>query len=307
MSLFKMITPLEEKNNYSLYLAVFRVFICFHLAKDIFLSWPYLGILYGPGSFLAPVPTFVSELLRIDSNVIREHYQLFIAFYLVVIVLYLFGIGKHLTALVLFLLHQTLQRLCPLILNGGDNLLTFIILYMIFANSYEYFSIRSLQWRKAILRRTSNLLSNLAVLAIVLHLCMAYFWSAVHKIHADVWFNGVATYYTFNLERFRGTPFNHWLAQNGYFVTLSTYATVGYELFFPVLIWFRQTRLLMIFGGLLLHLGIYVFMMIYDFEIVFIMTYGFFFADETWLRVINKVIGWINGRFRRNIPLLQAA
>ena len=45
--------------------------------------------------------------------------------------------------------------------------------------------------------------SNLAGFSICLHLCFIYFISAIHKIHADVWFNGVATYYTFNIERFK--------------------------------------------------------------------------------------------------------
>lgn len=38
----------------------------------------------------------------------------------------------------------------------------------------------------------------------------------------------------------------------------------------------------------MLHLGIYTFMMIYDFQIVFILTQGFFFSNEEWTILINR-------------------
>ncbi len=307
MSRFRYLTRLEEKNRYAFYLAVFRIFICFHLVKTLLFQWAYLDVLYGPRSFVSPVPTMLTELLGINTQLIREHYQWFITFYLLVIVLYLFGVGKHFTALLLFLCYETLQRLCHLVLNGGDNLLKFIMLYMIFADSYQYFAVKGREIRNDTLRRLSNLGSNLCVRAVTIHFCLIYFWSAWHKIHADVWFNGVATYYTFSIARFKGTPWNDWLARNGFFVTISSYFTLLVEAYFPVLVWFKKTRLPVIICGIALHLGIYVFMMIYGFEVIFIMTYGFFFNDEEWKGFLNRVIGWLNRRFSRKIPTFASA
>ncbi|WP_217607075.1 HTTM domain-containing protein [Chitinophaga sp. GbtcB8] len=302
MALFKYLLSLEEKNRYSFYLAVFRIFVCFHLIKTILFQWAYLDILYGANSFVSPVPTFITELLGIPTHFLREHYQWFITAYLLIIVLYLFGIGKHFTALLLFLCYETLQRMCNLVLNGGDNLMKFIMLYMVFADSYQYFSIKAGQFRNQTLRRLSNLGSNLCVRAITLHFCMIYFWSAWHKIHAEVWFNGVATYYTFSIGRFKGTPWNDFLARNGVFVTISTYFTLIVEVYFPVLVWFKKTRLVVVLCGIALHLGIYVFMMIYGFEIIFIMTYGFFFKDEEWQAFLNKLISRINRKAKWKLP-----
>ncbi len=303
MALFNYLKNMEDKNRYTFYLAVFRVFICLHLIKTLLFQWSYFDILYGTNSFIAPVPTFLTELLGINSQVLREHYHIFITVYVLIIFLHLFGIGKHFTALLLFLCYETLQRLCNLVLNGGDNLLKFIMLYMIFADSYQYFSIKATQWKNDTLRRLSNLGSNLCVRAVTIHFCLIYFWSAWHKIHADVWFNGVATYYTFSIARFKGTPWNDWLARNGFFVTVSSYFTLLVECYFPVLVWFKKTRLPVIICGIALHLGIYVFMMIYGFEIIFIMTYGFFFADEEWQAFRNKINGWIKRKTRWQITI----
>lgn len=295
---------MEEKNNYSFYLAVFRIFICLHLVKNIIFQWPYLDILYGPQSFIHPTPTVLTELLGIKSFFIRAHYQAFITLYLIIIVGYLFGVGKHFTALILFLFYETIQRLCNIVLNGGDNFMRFIMLYMVFADSYQYFSIRAISIKNETMKRLSNLASNLAVRAVTIHFCIVYFWSAFHKIHADVWFNGVATYYIMSLARFKGTPWNDWLVKNGYMVTMTTYFTLLIEMYFPVLVWFRKTRLPVIICGIALHIGIYIFMMIYGFEIIFIFTYGFFFTDKEWLGMLNKVISRINSIARWKIPTL---
>lgn len=294
MTLYSHFIRLEEKNNYAFYLSVFRVFVCLHLIKTIIFQWPFLDILYGPSSFLSPHNTILTELFGVHSNWIREHYQGFMMVYLLVIVLYLFGVGKNLTALALVLLLEVQQRLCPVILNGGDNLLRFVMLYMVFADSFQYFSIKTKPFKNETRRRLCNLCSNLAVLAITIHLCLVYFWSAFHKIHSDVWFNGVATYYILSLAQFKGTSFNDALTANGYFVTLSTYFTLLVEMFFPVLIWFRQTRIPALVCGLLLHIGIYIFMMIYGFEIIFIMLYGFFLTDREWFRILHKFADYLN-------------
>lgn len=299
----KYLTALEEKNHYSFYLAVFRLFTCIYLIKTLISQWPYLHILYGPRSFVTAMPAPLTELLGINSHVIREHYQVFVLLYLLVIVLYLFGIGRHLTALLLFLFYETQQRLCPLVLNGGDNLLKFIMLYMVFADSYQYFSIKVKALQNDTLRRLSNLCSNLCVKAVTIHFCLIYLWSAWHKIHADVWFNGVATYYTFSLERFKGTPWNDWLARNGYFVTFTTYFTLLFETYFPALVWFKKTRVPVVICGIALHLGIYVFMMIYGFEVIFIMTYGFFFRDAEWMPLLQKVTARFQRRNSRQLAI----
>jgi hypothetical protein len=90
--------------------------------------------------------------------------------------------------------------------------------------------------------------------------------------------------------------YNSELAKNGYFVTMGTYFTLLFELFFPVLVWVRAIRPLLIISGIGLHLGIYVFMMIHDFEILFLMIYPFFFSSKQLQRFYSKVT-WLSNRF----------
>lgn len=284
----KIIDNFSIENKFSFYSAFFRIFICFHLLKKIFLSWEYKDLLYMSKSFFVHEESGVFDFFNISSFIIRENFQIFYLIYLVLIVLYFFGIGKNITALILFAFFEVLQNLCPSILNGGDNLLKFIMIYMIFIDSYNYFSIKPKLFKNSELSKFNIFLSNLGGYSICIHLCLAYFISAIHKIHADIWFNGIATYYTMSLERFRGTSFNLSLAKNALFVTLSTYGTILIELFYPALVWFKKTKKTMIILAVILHMSIYVFMMIYDFQLVFIFVQGFFISNTDWVRFYDK-------------------
>lgn len=295
--LFTFIDRLQSSSRASIYLSIFRLFICFHLFKRIVLYWPSLETLYGTNSFVVVNKHSVFSILNISIDLLRNNYELVIYLYLVLIVLYAFGVGKNLTALALFFMFALVQQMNPQVLNGGDNIMFFIMFYMVFADSYQKFSLSSLKL-KGKYRELANLVTNLAVYSIMIHLCFAYFFSAIGKTNANAWYNGIAVYYTFSSERFMGTSFNQLLAQNGYFVTIATYFTLLFEITFPFLIWVKKMRLPLIVSGISLHMGIYIFMMIHDFQFVFIMIYPFFFSNQellsfwTRIKLIPKYIGF---------------
>ncbi|QKX04835.1 hypothetical protein HN014_07870 [Aquimarina sp. TRL1] len=249
--------------------------------KDLF----YKGTMY-----LESGDSTLLELLGISTALVRDHFEIFNGIYIILIVLYFFGVGKNLTALFLCMFYEVIQNFTWITLNGGDNLLKFVLLYMVFINSYEYFSINKQQFKSQSVTRFSHFLSNLGGYSICVHLCLVYFVSAMHKIHADVWFNGIATYQTLSLERFGGdTSINKWLAKNGILVTLSTYGTILVELFYPVLVWFKETKVLFIVSAIGLHLSIAVLMMLYDFQLLFIALQGMFISNKFWVSQLEKL------------------
>jgi hypothetical protein len=275
----KLIDHLQSDNRSSIALAILRVFICTHLLKKIILEWSNMEMMYGPNSIISHLPIRFGPYI-FESTVFREHFHLLLTCYILVILLFFFGIGKNITNFVLLVFLALFQRLDWLILNGGDNLLFFLVFYLVFADSFNYFTISKLSPKKENTRRLVNLLSNLAAWSIMFQFCLIYIVSAVHKLHADVWFNGVAVYYTFMLDRFKGTPFNNALARNEFFVTAGTYFTIFFEMYFPVLVFVKKLKPYLVLIGLTLHMGIYVFMMIYDFQFVFIFAYIIFFSNE---------------------------
>ncbi|MEW7277773.1 HTTM domain-containing protein [Aquimarina sp. 2201CG1-2-11] len=284
-----LINILTTTNKFKVYTPFFRVFVCLFLLKDIVTTWDYIDLLFKGNSFLHPTPFILLDFLSIDSDIIRANFEIFYAVYIILILLYLFGIGKHITAFLVLICLDIVQNLSWVTLNGGDNILKIVLIYMVFMNTYSYLSIKPLKYRNQRINEFSNFISNLGGLSICIHLCLVYFISAIHKIHADVWFNGIATYYILAGERFNGTPWNIALVKNGLFVTLSTYGTIIIELLFPFLVWFNQTKKLFIIAAILLHTGIAIFMMLYDFQLIFIVLQGFFFTNSQWLSLIERV------------------
>lgn len=281
----KIIDTLTGNNLFQIYLPIFRVYIAFHIVKKIYINMGSISLIFGEEN--TTIDRHIDNYSFLKSNFIFD-VPIIIQLTLLFAIFFGFGILKNFSAIMLFLCNVVINDTFSLFGNGGDNLLYFVLFYMIFTNSYSYFSI--CKYKESYL---SNLISNLGVYAIVFHLCLVYFISAMHKIHSDVWFNGVATYYILNIERFC-SPFNYLFCKNAFFIGFSTYFTILFETLFPFLIWFKSTRKIFLISGLMMHLGIYFFMMIYDFQILFMMIYGFFITNQEWVNISNRYkLRWI--------------
>ena len=274
---------LERAPDRSLWLAVFRVYLACHVLKHLVAGWPFLGVVFGPDTFAVYTKSDVLGFLPI--NLLQAQYPLLIWLCVLSAVCLAFGVGKNVAVAAVFLLTEILQRMNGYILNGGDNLLKFFLLYLVFADSFRHLAWRrtkpSSNPRKQLL---INFFTNVSIGCILIHLALVYFISGIAKWHADAWYNGVALYYILLSDRFSATSWNPWLARNGVFVTLGTYSTMFWEIAFPFLVWFRSCRWILLSFGLLMHAGIFFLMMIHEFEVLFVMTYGFFFTDKEWRR-----------------------
>lgn len=267
------------------YLSLLRVYLALHIIKKIILYFPIWNQIYGNDSFV--VSSYDLKYFGLISlSTIRNYHHLFLFSVFILCLLFMFGIGRNVTVFLLYLAVDILQSLSELTLNGGDNLLKFILLYYIFINSFNYFTVSVIS-RK--LPSWPTFISNLGVFSILFHFSIIYFLSGFHKIHSEVWFNGVATYYTLGADRFRAGQLNFILVKNGYFVTISTYITMLWELFFPLVLIVKRIRLPYLLFGVFLHLGIYILMMIHDFQILFIMLYGLFFSNRQTIKAFNII------------------
>ncbi len=272
---------LQRENYKSFYLAFLRVAVCLLLLKETFLTWPNFDILYGENVFLEYSKGAVAGM--------HIHYLYFHLIYIAVIITHLLGIGKYLGAAVVFYMFNVLYSVDTPIINGGDTMMRLVLFYLIFADSYQHFVLlKKTPFGKEI-TKIINLLSNLSALSIMLQLCYAYFTSALAKIHTDIWYNGEAVYYILLQERYMGTMFNKALVKHEWFVLSATYFTILFELLFPVLIWIKKLRPALIAAGILLHAGVYLFLMLYNFQLIFMLVYGLFLSNKTMLEYAKKI------------------
>jgi len=294
MPIRELWTRIQQPSDRSFYLSVLRVFVAVHLVQKLLFQWPYFDLLYSAKSFAVLGGGAWGAWIPYEE--IQQNFTGFAGLYLVVLVLFAFGVGRRLTALLVFCGLEILQGLNPYILNGGDNILKFLCLYLVFADSYRHLALDVKRDDGGLQARFSHLATHLAAWSIIFHVALVYFVTGVHKCHADVWFHGNATYYTLNLERFNGSFLNDWISANGWLVTLTTYGTVLWELSFIFVVWYRKTRPLFLLIGVSLHFGIWICMMIHDFQFVFMATYGMFFTDADFRRWGGRLRGSVRGR-----------
>lgn len=281
---------LQQDDNRSFYMAFLRIAISIWLLKELCINYSILQMIYGTDSFIVVKNNPLFKLLHIDIAILRNHYIPLLWIYVGIIILNILGIGKNITAFFLFLFTEMFFRMNLYVAHGGIFMCRFIVLYLVFANSYKYFTVFKRQNELMGDRRNFSIfLTNLSAYAIIIHLCIVYFSTALAKAQFGMWQSGVATYYIFSQERFNGTGYNAQWVQNALFVKFTTYYTLFFEFTFPFLVWIKKFRLPLICMGTLLHIGIYFIMMIYGFQIVFILTYGLFFTNEEWFKVIRVI------------------
>jgi hypothetical protein len=290
---------MNNNNTYNFAASLFRLYLSFHILKKYVLYFFEKETLFGNHSFISHHEDFLFQIFNVNTIIIRNNIGLLMTFTLILAIFYAFGIGRNYTCILLLISIEVLQRLNGLILNGGDNLLKFILLYMCFVNSYEYFVYKKSD--KDYNGNIKGFLSRMGVFSVKVHLCMIYLISALHKVHSDVWFNGIANYYILSINRFsnlNGSEIDFY--KNYIIVTLTTYITLFWELSFSYLVWIKKFRLPMLLIGVLLHCSIYYYMMIHDFEILFIATYILFFKDYEFLslkKYLKPKLAYVRTRY----------
>jgi len=96
---------------------------------------------------------------------------------------------------------------------------------------------------------------------------IVYFIAGLAKLQGSTWWNGYASWLTMNSPLFNEGIELNWIADPRmgewfwhYFSFLSTYVTLVFEITFPFLIWNRYLRPWVLFGAVMLHAGIAIFM-----------------------------------------------
>jgi hypothetical protein len=273
-----------------IYLSAFRILLSCIVLEKAFNTLPYLRLLYDSSSFDKWHGD--AEFYYIPLNWMDHNYTLFYYVYIVLAILMLVGYGRNLTVFLVYVCNDITQHANGFTLDGGDNLLKFLLFYLSFCDSFQYFVLRRQTLRPAWRQELSNLFTNTGVFLIIAHLLLVYFISGTGKAHSEVWYNGTALYYILNNDRFSIGPWNTYLTQNVYFVVLGTYSTMMWEIAFPFLIWIKSLRFPLIAFGIVLHMGIFFMMMIHEFEIIFISTYGFFYSDQEFKQFGVRCLQW---------------
>jgi predicted DCC family thiol-disulfide oxidoreductase YuxK len=200
---------------------------------------------------------------------------------LAVLALYTLGLFSRVTAILAWVIVVSTVRRVPIALYGFDQVLSALALYLAVtgasgqAVSCDRFWRRWRQARVAFAhvsarqpggpgRRVTpdepgvppaTVSANLALRLIQLHLVVIYGMAGLAKLQGPSWWDGTALWKTMTTGEFVALNFTA-LAAWPLLLNLLTHTTLALELLYPVLVWVKIARPIMLAGMLALHLGI---------------------------------------------------
>jgi len=201
---------------------------------------------------------------------LTQHYSVTLGVVSVILLAVLAVIGllkcaNYFTNFLLWLLMLNINNFLYPTLTAGDFLTNQLLFFNIFflPKNSNHVSIKDLKIA----------LHNMALIGIKTQICLAYFLAAWFKLTDVSWINGLAVYQTFRIPEYSNSFFAS--IPMGICIVL-TYATIVYQLLFPVLIWLRPAKIYLLSFGVLQHLLIAFGMGLFSFGIIMIICYILF-------------------------------
>jgi predicted DCC family thiol-disulfide oxidoreductase YuxK len=229
---------------------------------------------------------------------------------LFILMLFTLGIFSRITAVLSWVIVVSTVHRVPIALFGFDQVLSASLLYLaVTASSGEAVSLDRFvrRWRQArahasIVRPTrhkegtrlpigpdlpgvpaATTSANLALRLVQIHVVLIYAMAGLAKLQGPSWWTGMALWKTMTTGEFAGLDFTP-LAAWPVLINVLTHSSLLLELLYPVLIWVKILRPLMLAGALMLHLGIAVVSPgLAEFALA-MLTANLAFVSGTWLR-----------------------
>ncbi len=223
---------------------------------------------------------------------------------LLIFVLFTVGLGSRTMAVLAWAIVISTDRRSPVTLYGFDMAVSLWMFYLAFtfssgkALSLDRFLAR---WRanraELAQRRRSNrplagaippgvpepsVSANLALRLIQLHLCLIYGMAGLAKLQGPAWVEGQAFAMLLGYAEFRPVDLT-WLIAYPFLTMFMTHFALFLELLYPVLVWPKLLRPLVIIVTMGMHVGIALTMGLYEFAAAMIVG-NLAFASGPWLR-----------------------
>lgn len=212
--------------------------------------------------------------------------------FLISLLLMVIGVLPSLASIVAWVLHLSFLHRNPGSFYGVDSISTFYLFFFCIADFRK----------KPIDGDWRAVLGSVAFRLCQLQLCIIYFYAGIHKLKGMYWWRGEAVWGVLANAQMARWDFS-WVAHFPLFITFCTYVTLLFEIYFPVLIWGRRTRIPFLITGALFHLGIAVTMNIPIFAAMMTVSYTVFFTAGEARRVnslLEKALNKIQVPRRRS-------
>ena len=244
-------------------LAVLRISLAVLLLVDLVGRCGALAAHYSDLGVLPRSVLFETEGLRaymslhvISGSVYWQMTLFMLAGYFAVTLL--LGIRTRLATVASWLLLLSLHHRNPVVLQAGDTLLRLMLFWAMMLPLGARWSVDSATGPLTLYHRKDNRLLSVAGVAILLQVCLVYWFTATFKDH-PMWWHRDAAYFALHVDQLV-TPFGMWIRQIDWLLPILTWTAFGLAIAAPLLVfcpvWTGTARMLVILAMIGTHLAL---------------------------------------------------
>lgn len=170
----------------------------------------------------------------------------------------LLGVRTRLATFGSWVLLLSLHHRNPILLQAGDALLRLLLFWGMMLPLGARWSVDSAAGPLTLYRRKDNRLLSVAGVAILLQVCLVYWFTATFKDH-PMWWHQNAAYFALHIDQLV-TPFGMWIRQIEWLLPILTWTAFGMAIAAPLLVfcpvWTGTARMLVILAMIGTHLAL---------------------------------------------------
>ncbi len=244
------------------------------LLNTLFLL-PMAGQIWGPDSVIMPLSHPDTLLYNLWFMLMKESvapwYPVVLAVQMLSVLGWFTGRARLLFSVMIFVSTSVLFTSAHLYTTGGHTLMKLLLFYLMLIPDKPK-------------SRLQFAIANLFLLACKIQLAIVYLFAGLFKLHGSYWLNGEALYYVLSLREFSHPVLQSWLLDQTVLLKMGTWIGLGYQLLFPLLVWFRKTKMPLLMIGILFHLVVAFGFGLPDFGLFMIVSYTMFVSNSTSAR-----------------------
>jgi hypothetical protein len=187
--------------------------------------------------------------------------------------------------------------------HGGEHLMCIAAFWMMFAPIDAELSLDRLWAPKESRSSDPQLCSLWALKAYQFQFVLIYWQASLSKLASPGWWDGTAMYYVFRHLEFARFPVPY-VPQNLFLLKLATWSSILAETFGWTLIWFKETRYVVLLVLLVFHLSIDYAMNIPIFEHIMIASLVIFIPGEDAEKFVARLKVWLS-KFGKSTILVK--
>ncbi len=162
---------------------------------------------------------------------------------------------------------------------GLDSLASYYLFYLCFADSGKV--------------KKNSPVGSMAYRLGQIQLCIIYAFSGAEKLRGASWWKGEAIWDVLNNYLMARWDFS-WLSTFAIPLIFLTYATLIWEIYFPILVWTKKMRRPVLLMGVIVHLGIGITLNLLFFELATLSVYVLFLEQQELVALQR----WMANRFQ---------